>query len=96
MHLPDGEEIPETTYNIAVSVTDGTGPISGVAVTFTDATDDTVTYTGTTGAQGGCTVKPVAGTYAVTAAKEGYVNYTHESNITVSEDNTLEIVMTAQ
>lgn len=84
---------PET-YEISVTVTDGTDPISGASVLFTDTTDNTKTYSGTTGGQGGCTVKPVAGTYAVTATKEGYEDYTHASEVTVNADSTLSIEMT--
>lgn len=98
MYLPETEEIPETptTFDISVTVTDGTDAISGVSVVFTDTTDSTKKYTGTTGGQGGCTVKPVAGTYAVTATKEGYEDYTHESNVTVSADAELSITMTEE
>ena len=64
-------------------------------VTFTDSTDNTIVYTsGASGSAGGCTVKPVAGTYVVTAECEGYEDYTHASNVTVSADSTLSISLT--
>ena len=85
-----------TVYTISVSVTDGTDPVQGAVVTFTDTTDETKVFTsGASGSAGGCTVKPVAGTYAVTAECEGYEDYTHESNVTVSDDDTLSIELTA-
>jgi len=49
---------------------------------------------GNSGSSGGCTVKPVAGTYVVTAECEGYEAYTHESDVTVSADATLAITLT--
>lgn len=82
-------------YSISVTVNDGTDPVQGAVVTFTDSTDDDITFeSGASGSAGGCTVKAVAGTYVVTAECEGYEDYTHQSNVTVSADGTLTISLT--
>ena len=87
--------LEKTIYTITCSIDDGTDPVQGAVVTFTDSTDSTIKFTsGASGSAGGCTVKPVAGTYVVTAECEGYVDYTHASNVTVSEDDTLTISLT--
>lgn len=84
------------TYDISVSVKDSEeNPIQGATVTLTDSTDNTKTYTGTSGSAGGCTIKPTAGTYIVTATCEGYENYTADENLVVSEDGSLTVVLTA-
>lgn len=76
-------------------MSDGTNPVQGAKVTFTDKTDSNKKYvSGNSGSSGGCTVKPVAGTYVVTAECEGYEAYTHESDVTVSADATLAITLT--
>lgn len=90
-------ELEKTIYTISCTVNDGTDPVQGAVVTFTDSTDSTIVYTsGASGSAGGCTVKPVAGTYVVTAECEGYEDYTHASNVTVSADSTLTISLTAE
>ena len=87
--------LEKTIYTITCSIDDGTDPVQGAVVTFTDSTDNTIVYTsGASGSAGGCTVKPVAGTYVVTAECEGYEDYTHASNVTVTEDDTLSISLT--
>ena len=70
--LPEDEEIPEiTTTDIAVTVTDGTDPVSNVDVILEDAEEQQ--YTGKTGDQGGCNIKNVPlGTYSVVASATGY------------------------
>ena len=85
---------PVTTYNISVSVTDGTNPLENVNVTLTDA--DSNEYNGKTGSAGGCTISNVPeGSYNVTATKAGYVDYT--GTLTVNENNTsLNISMTEE
>lgn len=89
--------LAKTIYTISCTVDDGTDPVQGAVVTFTDSTDNTIVYTsGASGSAGGCTVKPVAGTYVVTAECEGYEDYTHASNVTVSADSTLSISLTAE
>ena len=81
--------------DISVSVSDGTDPIQGVAVTLTDVTDETKTYTGTSGSAGGCTLNDVAlGEYTVSATKEGYSEYTDSLTVT-EETDSLEIEMEA-
>jgi len=88
--------LEKTIYTISCTVDDGTDPVQGAVVTFTDSTDDTIVFTsGASGSAGGCTVKPVAGTYIVTAECEGYEDYTHAENVTVSDDDTLAISLTA-
>ena len=87
--------LEKTIYTIAVTVDDGTDPVQGAVVTFTDSTDNTIVFTsGASGSAGGCTVKPVAGTYVVTAECEGYEDYTHADTVTVSDDDTLSISLT--
>ena len=84
--------LAKTIYTISCTVNDGESPVQGAVVTFTDSTDSSIVYTsGASGSAGGCTVKPVAGTYVVTAECEGYQDYTHGSNVTVSADSTLTI-----
>lgn len=88
-----------TTTDIAVSVTikDSETPVEGATVLLTDVTDNTKTFTGTTGSEGGCTLSNVTfSTYIVTATCTGYENYTAESNLTVTaETTTLSIGLTA-
>lgn len=90
------EEATPTNYTISITVNDGTDAVQGAKVTFTDTTDSTKTFeSGNSGSAGGCTVSCPAGTYAVTATCTGYEEYTHESNVTVSENDTLTISLTA-
>lgn len=80
--------IPVTTYNISVSVTDGTNPLENVDVTLDDGENE---YSGKTGSAGGCTISNVPeGTYNVTATKTGYNEYT--GTITVNEETTSLII----
>ena len=68
-------EVTPTTTNISVSVTDGTNAIENAVVLLTDTTDNTKTYTATSGSAGGCTLSNVEyGTYTVTATATGYEN----------------------
>ncbi len=98
---PVGKEIlveavvEPTTYDISVSVKDGDDTaIQGAKVTLTDSTNNTKTFTGTSGSAGGCTIKPTAGTYIVTAVCEGYEDYTAQESLVVSENGSLAIVLT--
>lgn len=80
---------PETIDDLAISVTNGTNPVSGVEVKIG-------TITGTTGSQGGCTLHDVpVGTVTVTATKTGYKNYSREVIITSSTE-TLTITLEPQ
>ncbi|MBR0369486.1 MAG: carboxypeptidase regulatory-like domain-containing protein [Methanobrevibacter sp.] len=80
---------PETIDDLAISVTDGTNPVSQVEVGIGE-------ITGTTGSQGGCTLHDVpVGTVTVTATKTGYVTYSQEVTITSSTE-TLEITLEPQ
>ena len=80
---------PETIDNLAISVNNGTAPVSGVEVRIG-------TITGTTGSQGGCTLHDVpVGTVTVTATKTGYKNYSETVTITSSSE-TLEITLEPQ
>lgn len=91
----ESDEEP-VTYEISVTVKNSEDQaIQGAAVTLTDTTDNTKTYTGTSGSAGGCTIKPVAGTYLVTATADGYTDYTASENLTVSENGSVSIVLTA-
>lgn len=97
MVLPNPGGSPET-FNISVTVTDGANPIQGVSVTLTDSSDSTKTYsngsTGT-GSAGGSVISGVpAGTYIITASKEGYENYTSTDNLVVDGDETVNIILT--
>ena len=88
--------VEPATFDISVSVKDAEDTaIQGATVTLTDSTDNTKTFTGTSGSAGGCTIKPTAGTYVVTAVCEGYDDYTAEENLVVSENGSLAIVLTA-
>ena len=88
MYLPEVEVNPETV-DIAVTVTDGTDPVGQVEVAIGE-------ITGTTGNQGGCTLRNVpVGSATVTATKTGYEVYTQ--NITVTnETETLNITLTEE
>lgn len=91
--------LEKTLYTITCTVKDDTSedPIQGAVVTFTDSTDSSIVFeSGASGSAGGCTVKAVAGTYVVTAAADGYDDYTAGSNVTVSDDGTLTVEMTAE
>jgi len=80
---------PETIDDLAISVTDGTNPVSQVEVAIGE-------ITGTTGSQGGCTLHDVpVGTVTVTATKTGYVTYSQEVTITSSTE-TLDITLEPQ
>ena len=87
--LPAAEEIPETTVDIAVSVTDGTDPVQGASVTIGGKT-------GTTGSAGGCTVSGVSvgDGVAVSVTCDGYEDYSATEDIT-SETTSLSITLTA-
>jgi len=90
--------VTPTSVNISATVTsDGTTPIQGATVVLTDKTDDTKTFTGTSGSAGGCTLSNVPlGTYVVTASCEGYENYTGAEDLEVTvETDSLAIQMTA-
>ena len=93
---PEPTPVVETT-NIAVSVDDGENAVEEATVVLTDTTDNTKTFTGTTGSAGGCTLSNVTfGTYTVTATCTGYENYTGAETLTVtSETTTLNISLTA-
>ena len=84
-------EFVPSTYDVEVSVTDGTNPISGVAVKLTLGTKE---YTGTTGSKGGCSINKILSNttaYNVTATKSGYTYA--GSTLTVDGNKNLEIVM---
>ena len=87
-----------TSTNISVTVSDGTDAVENAVVLLTDTTDNTKTYTATSGSAGGCTLSNVEyGTYTVTATCSGYENYTGAENLTVtSETTTLNITMTTE
>ena len=82
-------------YNIRLSVKDGSDSgISGVEVTLTE-TETGEVYTKTSTATGAGVIKDVlAGSYNVTATKEGYEDYASSSPFVVDGAKTLEIVMT--
>lgn len=75
------DDTPEvTTRDLSITVDDGENAVSGVSVAISE-------ITGTTGPAGGCTLKGVSdGEHTITAAKEGYAEYS--DTITVSADNT--------
>lgn len=89
----------KTAYKVTCTVVDDQStpePVEGAVVTLTDSTDDSKTYTGTTGSAGGCNITNVpAGTYVVTAVATGMEDYTASDDLTITdEDVTLEIEMT--
>lgn len=87
MLLPDTEENPET-YDLTFNVTDADGAVEGASVTVDNKT-------GTTGSAGGCTIKGVAkGEQTVVVSKTGYNDYS--SNITVSANDTVSVVLTKE
>jgi hypothetical protein len=89
--LPKPEVIPETTVDIAVSVTDGENPVQGAVVTIGDKS-----CANGTGSGGGCTVKDVTigEGVTVTVTCEGYEDYTATEDIT-AETTTMSITLTA-
>ncbi len=88
VHLPNTEVNPETV-DISVHVTDGTDPVGQVEVAIGE-------ITGTTGNQGGCTLRNVpVGEVTVTATKTGFEDYSQSVTIT-SETETLNITLTEE
>lgn len=85
------EEETTTMVDIAVSVTDGTGPVQGAIVTIGDKS-----CANGTGSSGGCTVSGVAigENVAVSVTCEGYEDYTATEDIT-AETTSLSITLTA-
>lgn len=84
---PDAEGNPET-YDLTFTVTDADGAVGGATVSIDGKTS-------TTGAAGGCTVKGVAkGEQTVVVSKTGYNDYS--SNITVSANDTVSVVLTKE
>ena len=113
MHLPAGQgnsgsnqqqeqQQTVTTYTVGFHISDADGNVSGIKMTLTDTTDSTKTFeSSNSGGAGGCTVQNVpAGTYsATTSGNTGYEDYTHASNITVTNKDltgtdVVEIVLT--
>ena len=92
------EEETPTTYKITLTVDDGTDPVQGAKVTFTDKTDNTKTFeSSSSGSLGGCSINSIpAGTYVVTATCTGYEAYTHSSDVVVSADASLTISLTEE
>lgn len=82
-------------FNVRLSVKDSSDAgVSGVEVTLTE-TETGKVYTKTSTATGAGVIKDViAGSYNVTATKDGYVDYASSSPFVVDEAKTLEIVMT--
>ena len=83
----------DPTAEVTVTVTDGTDPLEGAVVTFTDYNDVGVAFTGTTDSSGETVIEVPLEKYDVTATCTGYVDYEHSSQVTVSEDTTLSIAM---
>lgn len=89
--LPKPEVTPETV-DIAVTVTDGTGPVQGAIVTIGGKS-----CANGTGVAGGCTVNgvTVGNGVAITCTCEGYTDYSTTADIT-TETTTLSITLTAE
>lgn len=83
----------DPTAKVTVTVTDGTDPLEGAVVTFTDYNDTGVAFTGTTDSSGETVIEVPLEKYDVTATCDNYVDYEHPSQVTVSEDTTLAIAM---
>jgi len=90
--LPKPEEIPETTVDITVTVTDGENPIEGAIVTIGD-----VACSNGTGSAGGCTLRGVSigEGVTVTCTASGYDDYSGTADIT-EETTTMTITMTEE
>lgn len=94
---PVGKIVAEepVTYDISVSIKDSEDQgVQGATVTLTDITDNTITFTKTSGSAGGCTIKPTPGTYIVTATCEGYEDYTADESLVVDKNGNLAIILT--
>lgn len=88
--LSKGEYGPDS-YDVSVSVTDGSNALGSVAVTLTGSK----VYKGKTGSRGNCNLNDVlAGTYTVNAVKEGYT-FT-ETEVEVTENQELDLVMVVE
>ena len=85
------EDETTETVDIAVSVTDGTDPVSGAIVTIGGKS-----CANGTGSGGGCTVKGVAigEGVEISVTCEGYVDYTDTIDVT-AETTSLSITLTA-
>ena len=83
----------DPTAEVTVTVTDGANPIEDAVVTFTDHDDVGIVFTGETDASGEVVIEVPLEKYDVTAKATNYVDYTHPSTVTVSEDTTLSIEM---
>ena len=69
-----------SSYNIKVTVNDGTNPVSGAVVSIGE-------ITGTTGSAGGCTLSQVsAGSQTINVTADGYDAY--QKTITVDSTHT--------
>lgn len=80
-------------HKVIGSVTDGTNPISGAAISVSDGTN---IYTGTTDGNGDFTVVNVPnGNYTVTASAPGYDNETVNAAVSNADANVGVITMTA-
>ena len=81
------EDNDDTTYNIHITVTDGTNAVEGASVTFGDVTR-------TTGSQGGANIYNItAETYTLTVTAEGFETYT--DSVVVDGDETVTVTLTA-
>jgi Carboxypeptidase regulatory-like domain/von Willebrand factor type A domain len=80
--------------SVTVTVNDGTSPVSGASVS---ATNDGVTQTGTTAADGTVTLASIpAGTASVTASKTNYDNGTRSVSIVADSTATTTITIARQ
>ena len=78
--------VEPTTVTVAVSVTDGTGPIQNVDVVLEDSENHQ--YTGRTGSAGGCNITEVpVGTYSVSATATGYTDYASSEDVEITEES---------
>ena len=81
------EDNDDTTFNIHITVTDGTNAVEGASVTFGDVSR-------TTGSQGGANIYNItAGSYTLEVTADGFEDYT--STVVVDDDEDVSVTLTA-
>ena len=85
----DPADVPVLKNDVSVTVTDGTNPVSGVAITMSPGT-----ATGTTDAQGKATIAQLdVGTYIFTFKLAGYLDQTVPVAVSLAGPSSVQVVL---